>query len=698
MAKIPVGNFGYRVAETSPGNRVGPRAFVDGDPGGLDKITQAALGEVRRQRREEDVARRQAEAELARARAIEAHTGFQNDALELADSLEKRLKAKEIKREEIPELWTQGVDELRARRLEGVAPEDQPTVGASFGQVEGRLRQGLRKVIDTDIREERVAKVNGSLEELHRLALVDPQGAIQQANQIIDAQADIIGADKLQEEKQRFQERALYSHVTKLVNDNRGSRAGLERVLNDLNGEKYAGLDPDKRNTLANHAQIQIDRLDARAEAAAARREAQLERGIREVEKVAMAGFPVSPESLDALERGAKGTALEGQVAALKAQVNYVGKFAAAPPTVMEAELQRLDADMRKPGARVTPELIEKRNALGRLYETTKRQIQENPIGYAGARGLADVQPLDLSDPDSLKSQLQARVEVAYGLNKTLGAPVKVLMPEEAEALGTMLRDSTPEQKQQLLGVLERAVGDQAAYAGVMGQIAPDSPVTAYAGVLMAKQRDVTIKKWGTDETVSPRQTSRYLLQGEALLNPPKGAKGADGKSRGFPMPTETMLRPDFDGQAGEAFRGAPQAADVAYQAAKAIYAGMAAEAGDYSGEIDGSRWKKAITMATGGIGSFNGAKVVLPYGMEEGAFRDAVRGQLDAAVRDKRVSASKEQIRGMQIESVGDARYLVRSGGSYLLDNTGAPLVLDLTEPRRFMSGGQPVSEQIPK
>lgn len=651
--KVPVGEFGYRPAQLArDGNRPPAAAFVQD---GLTALGKSGLA-----------ISTDALESAAKAKAIEAHAGFQNDALDLTSTLEKQLQAKEITREQMPELLTARLEEIKKKRLEGVATGLHDQVSAGFVGVEGQVRRAAEKAIELDLKQERVGSINNSLESLHRLALTDPQNAIRQAEMIIDSEGPgVLGADKVETAKQSFREKASYSYLSKQIGDNRDSIKGLQGVVARINTDEFANLDPDKRNLLVSHAESMIDRAQARAEAAAHRREAAIERGIKQVTQTALLGYPVDAGSLDALTRAAKGTAYEQDVAGLRTQIDYVRRFTQASPVQMEAELNRLDVEMHKPDARVTPELIGMREKLGSLYTNTKKILNENPMGYAVSRGQADLQPVDLSNLDSLKSQIQARAEVAYGLQRQYGAPLKVLFPEEARQLASVLRKAPVDQKVELLGILDKSIGDKNVYNATLQQIAPDSPVTALAGVHAGRGR---------------MQVTNLMLRGESILRPVKSEDGTPDKGKLWPMPPEKDLRDGFSRYERDAFAGHPQARNDHYQAALSIYAAKSADAGDSSGDFNPDRWDQSIRLATGGIEKWNGRYTVMPYGMERGAFKDGLYGRIDQIAKNGRladgVTASK--LKDLPLEPIRDGQYVFRAGDGVLVGKDGKPVVID--------------------
>jgi hypothetical protein len=140
------------------------------------------------------------------------------------------------------------------------------------------------------------------------------------------------------------------------------------------------------------------------------------------------------------------------------------------------------------------------------------------------------------------------------------------------------------------------------------------------------------------------------LLRGNAILHPNKGTDGAnhEGGASLIKMPDEKLMLADWTSRTGDAFKGKEQANDTFQQGAKAIYAALSAEAGDYTGTYDAKRWKQAIDYATGGIEKHNGSQIVLPYGWTYDQFKDGLGARAAALAQEGLpLAASADDLRG---------------------------------------------------
>lgn len=307
--------------------------------------------------------------------------------------------------------------------------------------------------------------------------------------------------------------------------------------------------------------------------------------------------------------------------------------------------------------------------AIGKVVEARN----QDPVAYAltgKSYGVAPIQRFD--DPQGLTQELARRAAAAPQMSADYNVPPRLLSNGEASALAATLKASPVEGQKQLLSAVAKGVNDMGLLKATMQAIAPDSPTVAVAGIYQARGL----------RTTENRDVADLILRGQAILTPNKKEDGSGHMGGGslIKMPEEKLLLSGWTGATGDAFKGREQAADLFMQTAKAIYAARSAEEGDYSGVIDSKRWKAAINLATGGIESHNGSKIVLPYGVPYDKFQNALQGQVDRIVKDGgALNTSTREMMRLPLENVGDGRYIFRRGTGYLVGKDGRPVVVDL-------------------
>lgn len=692
MVQIRLGDFGNKIAPVQTGAKVGESAFVTADPAVAQKLQTQAQGMLAQDRARQEAEARasaakdlqdaeQRQKDLARAKQLESYVGYQADVADLTDNLTKQLSSNQITRDALPAALQKGLADIKKTRTDALDPTAQATLSPHLMQTDAVATTNMRKAVDLNLKGERIAALNNTGEELQRMAVSDPAKAIAQWNQIMDAEGPgLLGADKVAAQKQSFSERVWSTHFTQRMTAARNDAKGLANLENDI--AKNDTLDPDKKNILVGRVQGMREVLASRADRAENSRLATIDRQINSINSITMQGYDVPAEQLLAVQSAAKGTALEPMVRQMVVFSNESARFRALPPRAQEAYLNDLEGKVR---TNPTPDTVQFLSKLQAISHNQAIAVKNDPISFAAQKGLADVQPLDFSKPDTLKDQMLARLSVAEGMRGQYGAPLKVLTQQETKLLSESLKNGTAADKSRLLGALHEAIPDATAYRATMQQIAPDSPVTAFAGSLMGKSDITQTHLFSADTKIVANDVAARVLRGESLLNPPRSAKAEDGKSHGFQIGKEADFNNFFNSAAGKAFPGAEsqRIRDTYYQATKALYADMSLDAGDRSGNVDGSRVKKAFEAVTGGgVVRFGDSAVIPPFGMTGDTLKSRVYQQFSAAVEAKRTSVPATYIRNASLHQIGDGRYLVEMGGRFLPDEQGqghGPMVIDV-------------------
>ncbi len=299
---------------------------------------------------------------------------------------------------------------------------------------------------------------------------------------------------------------------------------------------------------------------------------------------------------------------------------------------------------------------------------TQNGQRQEDPAGYAIRKGAIPLENLDLGNPENLAAQIGGRMPVIDNLNQQFGSPLNPLTKDEAQELQQKMSELSPPEKLVYLKSLRDGIDGDQGYRGIVEQIRKDSPVTAWAGAFLDSDRDMTIKK----RTISPGDVAAGLLEGEQLINPPKGEKL-------FPMPTDKDLRPVFDQKYGAVFKGLPQYADEAYRAANAYYAHLMAKKGDYSGEPEEKTYKIALESVIGQTVDVNGP-VLAPWGMDKNDFLSTLAQVSTETLKKSGFDTNRFRFDDLSFSNTGIQNiYAVYNGGSPLIDKKGSPVMVDL-------------------
>ena len=305
------------------------------------------------------------------------------------------------------------------------------------------------------------------------------------------------------------------------------------------------------------------------------------------------------------------------------------------------------------------------------------------------------------SDPEGVAAELKHRESVNAQASANVGVPVPMLTPDEAKVMGKALDAAEPDKVAQSFDFLRRNLGDQA-YDAVMQQIAPDSPVKAFAGQIYGRTPLVISKTHlvGPNEQVTQRTIAETIVTGENIVNRSKQQKGQDGQ------PVKNLLLPDkatFDAQftqaVGDAFADHPEQLELAQQVAYAYYVGESAKTGRLTNDknnISTNDVNRAIRMSVGETTPFHGYQsVVAPLGMTVSDFQDAIAAQYyaeTAAMGQSRESAQRA-FSDIGLEPFGPNKYRATLAGKKFSLN-GKPLILDVTKPLPSAPATDPLSD----
>lgn len=428
---------------------------------------------------------------------------------------------------------------------------------------------------------------------------------------------------------------------------------GLEALRQEVLGDKT--LHEDRRNMIVGRIQGRMTALEHQGELARTRRERQIERATDQLNSNTLAGFEPSPEQFGPVLAAAKGTGQEAEVRSAIQLADATRAFRMAPPLQQEQMLTQAEV-----GIRTEPTKFDRRivGAWRTIYDNQRRQVAENPISFVVQQGIVPPpQPLDLSNPPAAAAALHERFGLARGVSQRYQAPFKPLTTEEVKLLTSTLQGAPVEQQRNYFSALASAAGgDTQGYMAIMGQLAPDNPVTAIAGSLAARGR---------------ASSADLLLRGQSILRPSTKTDGKPDGSSLLPMPEEKDMRARFDSVVRDAFAGRGEARNAHYQAARAAYAALSVDAGDRDTKVlNNDRWEKAIETAIGKVENYRGRRVMLPTGYDFSQFRDGVQERLNDAAASGRLLPgwTTARLRDLPLENVGDGRYVLRSGDGVVM------------------------------
>lgn len=663
MPQIPRGDqFGQAIAQPARYNETHlPRAaFGEGIANAAIAIGQDMLQEEQRQKAERSAA--------DKAMAIQKMSGAEADLRDAADDIVARVANGQLEKTRAEEEWGY-VSQERIAAVVNEIPVEYQVIAK--GDMEVKSRQFTRVVkrgVAARDREDTRAGLLYFLETQERFAVTNPDQATQAAIAAIDELAPHagMGPQDIAKLSYGFRERVAANRALDLVRRSSDSIEALDKVTEQLQGDGYADLTPERRGQIENQVMARKSYLQqreqtriAREEAAAARRARAAEDAYKATQTIIDNGAIPSPEYLDIVSAKTSGTPYSDALKTLLKQSAERTGFASLSPQQQQTQLLELRVQANTQGT--TPELEARIRTMEKISAETKRQIDTDPLLYGVNRRLIDeVQPVDLSNPQVLPAVLRQRAEQAATVAARLGRPVSPLLRSEAEQLAQLMSNLPVPQQRSMVSTIARSLDPRQAQA-LAGQIAPKDDTLGLALFLSSNAQR------------APRDPAELVLLGADAIK----------AGRIKPASSDSLARDDHRDIAdrlSEVPWPTTQARDAAISAAQKVYDGLRGT---------GKRSvREAINLATGGLTEWADAKVPIPYGMTPRDFRrsmesldpkrvEEMAGGTQVVVGGKAIEVSTlvRNINAVRLIPAGVGSYALESGGQLVLTSRGAPL-----------------------
>jgi hypothetical protein len=229
--------------------------------------------------------------------------------------------------------------------------------------------------------------------------------------------------------------------------------------------------------------------------------------------------------------------------------------------------------------------------AQNHVSELDKNWV-EHPLEMAARTGMVSrpAAPLDFGDPQTATRALAERGAIADTVAARRNVPVSGLEGSDLQTAQDILKAGTPQQKMMLLDGMSQWSGPT--LNATLGRLGRDPQGGAYivaAGLLAQSQP----------------QAAQDVIEGQEILAkeprfaPVLKGKGGFDESLASALPPSSLPNPDQRAAIGAA--------------ARAVYAGLSAQANDTSGTMNPDRFDQALKTVTGGVLDFRGAKILAP-------------------------------------------------------------------------------------
>lgn len=689
MAMIPIGNFGNDIAAPRPSvHQVDNTQATQALGQAADSLYQKGLQIAAQQRQESEA--------LGRARAANSLLDREMQLRTLQADITGRLQSGDLKYDQAQPAFDAAKSLLDPPADIGTLdPVTKENLTRGLKRIDMQIGAGIQTAAESAKKVEFKGQTDTALDTLGKLSGM-PGADVSQINaqaDSLDALGHVAYGKDWAKKKQDFRDANWANNAVQRMASVRQDMAGLQQLEHDLtasDGFYVDKLDVAKRNAILQQTTNYRIQLENKLGQQDAKREVKASRAINEIDQQIASGIPATADMWAGWMAATEGTSHAEDFKQRQQDEQTVQDVLRKPIDQQLAFVQQKTADLMNNGGSVR----DKAN-LDRLASAVKAnvtQLQEAPLLFNQSRTGDQVQPLDFSKlltdqgVTDLNAELRDRAATIGAMQKQYGAQVKMrpLLPQDVTTLTTFMDKATYTQRADVLAKLRTAFGDDQSYMAAMQQIAPDSPVRAMAGMIAAKQAQITLSHnlIASDVVSNSGDVSKTMLMGEDLLNKSHDQKQTDGVSKTFPMPKQTDFSQSFASAAGTVFASRPGAYDVAMQAVKAYYVGRAAIDGDVSGVVDSKRMKQAVSAVLGDVVDFQGnGDVLAPWGMSGSDFKGKAQTALVGELQRRGIyDQLKPNIGALGLRNMGDSTYFVVQGRNYLYDNQGKPVMLDLS------------------
>lgn len=617
---------------------------------------------------------------VIRARAADALLDYQIKIRDINEVIRQGAEDGSLHADQIEHYYQSAVSKLDRPVIAGLGPAGEEAAERGFRRYEAEGLAKARGYRHAALKTEARQQVDTQLDHLSKLTNY-PDADVEKINAMsagLEMQGHLAYGAQWEKVRQNWIDKNWFHQAQQRLMAARNNETALAALNHDLTAKEgyyISRLDPDKRNALLNQSLSYQARLEARAAAAEAKREALATRAINSLAPLIYSGNTPSPALLEQVTRATKGTSLEEEAKELMRLQPEVQSILRKGPLRSSRYVSQLHAELQKEGGTLAD--FRRLDMLDKAVKASNHLFATDPVTFAENRTGEAFQTLSLTDPASLSTQLSERAASLSALQQALdtAVPRTLLHPSEVEQLNQLFEKAPASQKAAVLDAIRQGTrGDDQAYKETLSQLATQHISAAVAGIIMDKPQAVLAEanRFSPDIRVSPRSAAMTILEGTAAR---KGSK----ETKGILMPGDNEMRSAFVSQVKDAFAGDSEGAERAYQVAQDYYAGVMQKKGVINGELDGDIWRQAINVATGGVYNYNGmGHILLPWGMSSTQFEKEITSAWKKQVSDAGIKAPPGHY-GLQ--TYGDSQYLVRLGAGYLLDGQGHPVVLDVRQ-----------------
>lgn len=671
MATIPLGNFGYKIAQPQESVRAPAAAFEDGTAG-LQSLGEAAMGVGVQLKRVED----QQNQALMRTKAANLLLDRETAITDIRAGLELDVKEGRVPYAEAKAEYTRRTQELQAPDVSGFDPVTAENLSLGIKRSDLASERFLNTLYQQGRTADMQTTAAGAIDRIRKQAGrsgADMNAITSQLDGMDEIGVSAYGQARWEKLKQDAKDGSWEDNIRARGRQLRDDPKALGQLINEINNGKLgANLDSDRRDAVAlrlegwQTAALQRQEITAsRAQREQERYLANAERAAKSVVDLSERGLKLDPEFFDQQFALVRGTPYEAVVMQAAKAAATTGGFATKPISEQQKTIDTLKRKAAETG--INPQIDAELSAYQKALDASKRDLKNDGIRAWVNRSPDSVSPVDTSSPDAFVKSLASRIPVAQRASAWSGETVSPLDPDEADRAGSMLSKLPPELKAD-------------AVAGITKTVGP-----AYA-VALAKQIDKTNDALamafasGSSMTTAGRRVSNLILSGANALKDGTVLKD-DKKVTGVKATIATQLEGAFPDETSREY------------AAKSAYFIAAGLGKDNGGTISTSDINRAVRLAVGGsIIDRQNKKLPIPAGYDKDTFemklRDLPPDAITKQAPDGKVIAGGQEmpaadfakaIPGQELSFAGYGTYFVMVGGRRVINSSGKPIRVEV-------------------
>ena len=431
-------------------------------------------------------------------------------------------------------------------------------------------------------------------------------------------------------------------------------------LARSLNAKHKKELGAIKSGELSTVIQREQDRIDAKIKQ---EKLIGFKEDVKKIEAAASMGWEIPSEDIDNLIQvsaslGQKATARS--LISLRDNQQYLSEYSQLPFREQIAESERIMSEQNIDD-------VGKARLVNSFLKTKMQGISADPLQYYADSKQIEINPLDFSNPETVKYELQNRMVSKAQISEKEGVKVPLLTKTEADRLSQVYQGGSIGDRSSLIQTLTMTLPEEEK-SSIGAIISKGSPSMA-VGLMVSK--------------FDPNTTEKIISGG---------------------LQEKFVAKKTFEASLQEELEGAipdPAALDSVTDSIYDLYAQLSFEENDSSNILDTGRMNKAIKKIIGepievNNGFFGKKSTTIPFRLDNGQF--ITEDQFEAIIEDLNLEKVLETHgdtfktpEGTNLDvqdTLSRSRFVAAGGGGYELhtssgaqamDSSGAPFLLNM-------------------